>query len=60
MFVIKMKLQDRENRCIEWYLQGLDKRPLRFQTYGVAEREAYFQREKNSKIEGFSCAVLEE
>ncbi len=60
MFVIKMKIQDRDNRNIEWYLQGLDSRPLRFETYGVAEREAFYQNQKNSTVDGFSCVVLEE
>lgn len=60
MYVIKMKLQDDNKKAIEWYLQGFDKRPLRFASYGLAEREAYYQQQKHKSVNGFSCCVLEE
>lgn len=61
MFVVKMKVQsDKDKNSIEWYLQGFDRRPLRFQEYGIAEREAIYQREKHGNIDGFSCVVLED
>ena len=55
---MKLKTDDKKN--VEWELQGLDKRPLRFTEYRHAEREAESQRTKHFDVEGFSCTVAEE
>ena len=60
MFIIKMNLKTEDKKSVEWDLQGLDKRPLRFTEYRHAEREAELQRNKHSDVEGFSCLVIEE
>jgi hypothetical protein len=60
MFVIKAKLQEKDKKDTEWYLQGYDKRPLRFESYGFAEREAYLMLQGYVDIEGLTFTVEEE
>ena len=59
MYIIKMRVEDKDKKSIEWNLQGFDKRPLRLPDYALAHREAMYQKDKHSHIDGFSCSVVE-
>lgn len=49
MYIIKGSFKDNSNSRHSWYVSGLDMRPLRYTSYGVAERERHFFQEQNRK-----------